>query len=158
MWNRETGCPTHCFSLVVCRHPITKKWLAVEELHDRGYWLPGGFVENGDDHESAAIRETIEEAGIEVTLKGILRIENTMTRKGARQRVIYYAEPKKADQQPKNFADNESLGAVWLTIEELKGKRLRGRELLDWAGYIEGGGTIHPLDVFTKEGAMIPSP
>lgn len=149
----------HCFSLVVCReHATSSRWLAVEENKNRGWWLPGGFVECGDDHFSTAIKETLEEAGVKVTLKGILRIENGMNRHGGRQRVIFYAEPENEKQTPKSQPDEESLGAAWLTVEELQAKRdvpppngLRGLELLDWATYIENGGTIYPLSILTAE-------
>jgi len=44
-WNRSTGCPTHCFTLIVIRHPgpgeREGKYLAVEESRNRGWWLPG---------------------------------------------------------------------------------------------------------------------
>jgi len=156
-WDRNTGCPVHCFSLVVCRHPETKLWLAVNETKNRGWWLPGGFVECGDDHFSAAIRETIEEAGIHVTLKGILRVENSMSKHGGRQRVIFYAEPSDPTEQPKQTPDNESIGATWMSLEQLQEKNklpppigLRGRELMNWASYIENGGSIYPLSVFVN--------
>jgi 8-oxo-dGTP pyrophosphatase MutT (NUDIX family) len=152
-----------CFSLVVCRHPATKRWLAVNETEHRGWWLPGGFVECGDDHFTAAVRETLEEAGIDVILKGVLRVENSMGDHEGRQRVIFYAEPKDSNQIPKQTPDKESLGAAWLSLEELKAKKniappegLRGEELLDWGTYIESGGTIYPLDVFATELTPVP--
>jgi 8-oxo-dGTP pyrophosphatase MutT (NUDIX family) len=155
----------HAFSLVVCRHPVTKLWLAVEECRERGWWLPGGFVEPGDDHFSTAIKETQEEAGIAVELKGILRIENTMTAKrGGRQRVIFYAEPVDPDEEPKTVADAESLRASWMSVKQLqeKGRQpapqgLRGRELLDWAVYVENGGTVFPLALLSTEETPIPT-
>eukprot|EP00586_Coscinodiscus_wailesii_P013910 CAMPEP_0172498170 /NCGR_PEP_ID=MMETSP1066-20121228/110255_1 /TAXON_ID=671091 /ORGANISM="Coscinodiscus wailesii, Strain CCMP2513" /LENGTH=186 /DNA_ID=CAMNT_0013271351 /DNA_START=58 /DNA_END=618 /DNA_ORIENTATION=- len=165
-WNRNTGCPIHCFSLVVCRHPTTGRWLAVNETRGRGWWLPGGFVECGEDHFDAAVRETTEEAGIDVVLKGVLRVENSMKcygGGGGRQRVIFYAEPEDLNQRPKETPDEESVGAAWLCLEELKAKKgvrppdgLRGNELLDWATYIESGGTIYPLNVFAAELTPIP--
>ena len=125
-------------------------------------------MECGDDHFTSAMRETKEEAGMTVTLHGILRIENEMTRRGGRQRVIFYAEPSsnEPEQQPKVVPDEESLGAAWLSVEELEIKKglspsdggLRGTELLDWAKYIEGGGKIYPIDVFATEHAPIPLP
>jgi hypothetical protein len=33
-WTRESGCPTHFFSLVVVRHPQTGRFLAVQEVVD----------------------------------------------------------------------------------------------------------------------------
>jgi 8-oxo-dGTP pyrophosphatase MutT (NUDIX family) len=163
-WDRETGCPMHCFSIVVCRHPETKRWLAVEETNDRGWWLPGGFVECGGDFPETAIRETQEEAGIDVSLKGILRIENTMDVHGGRQRVIYYAEPVDPLQSPKTTPDKESVGAAWLTVDQLENKKkepppagLRGKELLHWAKYIEAGGTIYPLEILSTEETPVPT-
>ena len=154
----------HCFSLVVCRHPTTGLWLAVEENKNRGWWLPGGFVECGDNHFSTAVKETAEEAGITVQVKGILRVENEMGPRGGRQRVIFYAEPIDANQAPKSTPDDESLGAAWLSLSELEQKShkpppqgLRGRELLDWARYIENGGAIYPLAVLSGEHAAVPS-
>lgn len=153
----------HCFSLVVCRHPVSKLWLAVNETENRGWWLPGGFVECGEDHYQAAIRETKEESGIDVTLKGILRIENEMRHDGGRQRVVFYAEPTDPDQQPKQHADHESVCAAWLSVVELQQKStlsppegLRGSALLNWSRYIEAGGTIYPLAVFAKEHTRVP--
>ena len=169
-WNRSSGCPTHNFSLVVCKHPTATNpslWLAVEECKDRGWWLPGGFVENGgDDFYSTAIKETLEEAGIRIEIKGILRVEHTMSfrRDGARQRVIFYAEPKDPTQiTPKSVPDDESLRAEWISIEELREKSklpppngLRGKELLHWATYLENGGTIYPTSIVTTEHVPVP--
>lgn len=51
------------------QHP-DGRLLAVHESRGRGWWLPAGFVEPGDDLMTAAIRETKEEAGIDVRLQG----------------------------------------------------------------------------------------
>jgi ADP-ribose pyrophosphatase YjhB (NUDIX family) len=166
VWNRSSGCPTHCFSLVVCRHPHTHKYLAVEEVQERGWWLPGGFVEPTDSSmAAAAVRETWEEAGVAVMVRGILRVEHSMNRHGARHRVVFYAEPTDPDDgTTKQVADLESLRAEWLTVDELRAKEelppphgLRGPELFQWATYVERGGMIFPLDVFTDECAPIPT-
>ena len=130
----------------------------MEETKDRGWWLPGGFCENTDTHFTAAIRETEEEAGIKVKLMGIVRVENSMNKYGGRQRVIFYAEPEDANQEPKRIPDAESKGAAWLSLTQLEEKSripppegLRGRELLEWAKYIENGGHIFPLHLLAEE-------
>ena len=115
-------------------------------------------MENTDSHFTAAIRETEEEAGMKVKLMGILRIENSMNKYGGRQRVIFFAEPEDPYQAPKSIPDAESKGAAWMSVEELEQKAgipppegLRGRELLEWAKYIERGGQISPLHVLADE-------
>lgn len=70
--------------------------MAVLETKNRGWWLPGGRVDPGETFEVAAIRETKEEAGIDVELKGILRVEYDINSFSnfVRFKVVYYAEPK----------------------------------------------------------------
>jgi 8-oxo-dGTP pyrophosphatase MutT (NUDIX family) len=157
--------------VVVCRDGLEsnpKQWLAVIETQNRGIWLPAGGVEPTDENHyvTAACRETKEEAGIDVELKGVLRIETTPSRRhgAVRQRVIFYAEPVDRNQAPKSVPDKESMGAVWLTLEELKEmhslpppRGLRGPELYEWANYIENGGTIYPLDILASEETPVPT-
>ena len=62
----------------------------------------------------------MEEGGIKVTLKGVLRIEHSEANKyGSRMRVIFYAEPKDEHQKEKTVADGESLESRWLTIAQM---------------------------------------
>jgi len=76
-------------------------------------------------------------------------------------RVVFYAEPTDPSQPPKSIPDKESELALWVTIEELlkiseEPPGLRGNELVEWAYYIEAGGVISPLDIFSTESAPIP--
>jgi len=151
--------PTYAFALVVCQHP-NGKYLLVKEGCKQGWWLPGGRVDPGENFEEAAIRETVEEAGVDVVLEGILRIEySPFEDGGARQRIIFFARPKDPNQAPKTIPDFESQGAEWISYEDMitdikeKRKHLRGREPLDWFGYVERGGYICPMQMLTYEGA-----
>lgn len=141
------------YSLVVCRHPNTGKYLIVKEKD--GYWLPGGGVEEGETFQEAAVRETMEEAGIDITLKGVLRTEFTDHGSYGRMRVIFFAEPSSPIQVPKTTSDKHSISAHWMTLDKLEEKRLRGDEPLIWVKYLEGGGPIHPLSVFDREDAPV---
>jgi ADP-ribose pyrophosphatase YjhB (NUDIX family) len=148
-------------SLVACRNN-EGKWLIIRETDNRGWWLPGGLVDPPETFKKAAIRETIEEAGVEVEIKGILRLEYNIEAKDNYQRmkVIYYAEPVSGNATPKSKADSESEEAKWFTlkeIEELKSQKpgWRGPELYVWPKYVEDGGIIYPLGVMDYEGAEV---
>jgi len=148
-------------TLVVCRNS-QGKWLAVKETKNRGWWLPGGRVDPPENFFQAALREVKEEAGIDVILKGILRVEyNIGSRNYERVKVIFYAEPKdEQNQKLKSIPDLESEEARWVSIPELlelqKGSPgWRGPELYEWASYLEEGGAIYPLSILAEEGSNV---
>eukprot|EP01121_Diplochlamys_sp_Union-15-3_P013395 TRINITY_DN4148_c0_g1_i1.p1 TRINITY_DN4148_c0_g1~~TRINITY_DN4148_c0_g1_i1.p1 ORF type:complete len:270 (+),score=62.36 TRINITY_DN4148_c0_g1_i1:338-1147(+) len=149
--------PTYSFALVVCQHP-NGDFLLVEEGCNNGWWLPAGRVDPGESFHQAALREVKEEAGIDVTLKGILRVEYSPFRLGgARQRVVFYAVPTDPDQKPKSEPDYESMCAVWISYDQLQKdvtsskKRLRGSEPFVWFGYVHKRGTIYPLSLLKEK-------
>lgn len=155
--------PNHLynFSLVFCRHPITGKFLLCQEFANQGFWCPGGAVDGGETFTSAARRETLEEAGIEVELKGILAMEYNPAgfdrHKNSylvRMRVIFYAEPTAAAlwQLPKSRPDFESVGACWCSVEDICGGKLklRGSEPRRWCKYLAEGGNIYPLSLLSE--------
>jgi phosphatase NudJ len=146
--------PTHKFALVVVRHK--GEFLVVQEV-DRGqsWYLPAGRVEPGESFFEAAVRETIEESGIEVHLEGILRIEHSPLPGGARMRVIFVARPK-GDTTPKSLPDEHTLRARWVGLEEICELSLRSNEVEDWCRYVAGGARIFPLALLTEEDAPLP--
>lgn len=109
--------PIARYSLVICRNNLNK-FLCVHE-RDGKWWIPAGGVNINESHQDAAIRETLEETGVNVSLKGIITLDqlnfggkNSITA----FRVIYYAEPIDQNAIPKQTPDNESLGAAFLSI------------------------------------------
>jgi len=134
----------------------------VEEGAKQGWWVPGGRVDPGETFEKAAVRECKEEAGVDIVLTGIIRIEYSPWKAGGgRQRCIFYAVPKDKNQKPKREADYESLQAVWISLEELeadlanKTKHLRGSEPIDFYRYVAKGGTIHSINILTRESSPV---
>lgn len=141
------------FAVVICKNKAGK-YLAVNETRNRGWWVPAGFVDPGESFFEGGIRETAEEAGVDVEIKGILRVEKGLSR----MRVIFYAEPIDENQAPKSVPDSESLEGRYVTVEEFKkfsvgmndnGYKIRGPELIEWGEYIDNGGIIYPLSLFT---------
>lgn len=116
-------------------------------------------MEPAESFVAAAIRETQEEAGIDVELTGVLRVEHTPLGGEDRIRVIFAAKPKDELQAPKSVPDHESNGAAWVTLAEFLSKpRKRGMELMEWGRYIEEGGPVFPLDVLALENDAVPQP
>ena len=138
----------HAFALVVCKRD-DGRFLLVQEFAGVGYWLPGGRVDGDESLSQAAVRETKEEAGIDVELKGILTVQ--FSHGHGRFRIIYYAEPKDQEKKPKSIPDFESVGACYVTYEQIKQIKLRAPEPLKWIPHLVEGGEIYPLSVFSKE-------
>ena len=147
----RTEFSSYNFGLVICRNPKTGKFLAVNETKNRGWWIPGGGIDSGETFRQGARRECIEEAGVEVDLKGILKVEYWMGKHNqGKMRVIFYAEPKNYDVIPKQVADSESIEARWVSLDEFPSLgKIRGDELLEFGAQVERG-EIYPLNMFME--------
>ena len=128
------------FVMAVCRNPFREsphfnKFLTVNEVGKRGWYIPAGAVEKNEDFRIAAMRECREEAGIDIELKGILQINHTFAyayedNHKTRMSVIFYAEPTSIDMAHalKAEEDEQSLGAKWVTLDEIR--QLKANKLL----------------------------
>lgn len=140
--------PTWYFALVVVRRG--HRFLLTQERKYGSSWsIPGGRVEAGESLGEAAVREVFEETGVPVRLDGILRVEHTPGEE-CRMRVLYTGSPID-DTLPKTSSDEESLGAAWLTLDEIRERRLRGSELCALLESVAGGRQIFPLDLLGYE-------
>ena len=142
--------PTWFFAVVVVRKG-DRFLLVHESSHGQLWYLPAGRVEAGESFAAAAVRETLEEAGVPVRLTGVLRIEHSPTPVGARLRVVFMAEPTD-DTPPKSEPDEESLEAAWVRLDELDRYPLRGDEVRELFTYVSGGGPVCPVDLLQPEG------
>lgn len=143
--------PSHMFALVVLRHE--GRYLLVHEAkHGQTWYLPAGRVEAGEDLATAAVRETIEEAGVVPRLVGILRVEHECRAapgggSTSRLRVVFLAEP--ADRTaPKRTADRHSLEARWVAPSELGALDLRHPEVLWLLDAAERDSPVLPLSAY----------
>ncbi len=143
-----------CFSLVLVKRG--QRFLLVHERkHGQGWYLPAGGVEPGETFAEAALRETREEAGIDIELEGVLKIQHTPIQitsgaGGARIRVFFLARPRD-DAPPKSVPDEHSLEARWFTVDELAGAPLRGDEVEQWIKYTLQGPVVAPLSILARE-------
>ena len=147
--------PTWFFALTVVRRG--DRFLLVQERRgDQRWYLPAGRVEPGERLEDGARREALEESGIPIVLEGLLRVEHTPHPNGsARCRVFFQARPAD-DRPPKDWPDQHSLRAAWVTLEALHGYPLRGAEVREVLEYVAGGGAVYPLTLLQLEGAPWP--
>ncbi len=146
--------PTSFFALVVVQRD--DRFLVIQERRvfdgRAGTWyFPGGRVEAGEGLCEAARRETKEEAGIDVELTGLLRIEHRLQPEGrARLRLFFLARQRGSD-PPKSVPDDESLGARWATLDEVASLPLRGDEVLEMFRRVAAGAQVHPLSVLATD-------
>jgi ADP-ribose pyrophosphatase YjhB (NUDIX family) len=129
------------------------RWLLVQETKNGYPWhLPSGRVDPGESFLDAALRETLEETGISIHLDGIVRIEHSpKTDSTARVRVVFLAHPA-GSSVPKHKPDQESLGAGWFTLEQIKTLKLRAEETVELFEYLSKKPVIAPLTILTVEG------
>lgn len=126
---------------------------------DKGWWCVGGDVPMGQSPETAAIALTKQQAGIDVRLEGVLRVEfdHRADGAGSRLRTIYLARALNDFEPLKTVPDDNSLGAVWTdgSFVTMNNERipLAGSEPAVWFEYILRLGPVYPLEVFTSEGA-----
>jgi 8-oxo-dGTP pyrophosphatase MutT (NUDIX family) len=158
---------TYGFALTMLRHP-DGRFCLVRETRGRGMWLPGGRVEPGESFSAAAVREAREEAGVDVALTGVLRVEHAVsppppgaTHCEARMRVIFLAAPVDPAQPLKSTPDAESEGAQWCSLADIEAlgaaERLRGPEPLQWARYLSAGRAVAPLSFLVDDEGAEPA-
>lgn len=147
--------PTWFFAVVVVRKG-DRFLLVHERKHGQLWYLPAGRVEPGESFFDAAVRETLEETGVPVRLDGVIRVEHSPSPDGSmRVRVIFTAHPID-DRPPRTTPDEESLGAAWVSMDELKRHPLRGNDVVELFRYVAGGGVVSPLSAVAFESDPLP--
>ncbi len=146
--------PMPTWFFVVCVVRRGDAFLLVEERkHGGGWYLPAGRVEPGERFVDAARRETLEEAGLDIAIDGVLRVEHSPRADGTRVRVIFAARATDPAAAPRRTPNEHTLGARFMTLDEARSVRLRGPEVVDVLRAVADGAPVAPLSMLTFEGA-----
>jgi 8-oxo-dGTP diphosphatase len=94
----------------------------------RGLWtLPAGFINGGEDPAEAAVRECLEETGLNVRVNGILNIISGKEHpRGADFIIVYHAEVIDGELKPDDDAD----AAEWFARENLPPLAFRATQIV----------------------------
>ena len=115
---------------------------------DNGNWaVPGGAVDLGESVAQAAVRETLEESGIECAITGIVGIYSDpkhvifYTSNGeARQEfsIVLTARPLSGQPTP----SSESSEVRWVPVADLRGYTMDRSMRIRLDDYLAGGGAV----------------
>ena len=145
---RGRALSTVMISLIV----IKKGDLFIATNETRGWYLPAGRVDFGETFDTGARRECLEEAGLEVKLTGIYRIEQNPDPRSTRFRCVYAADlvDESAKPRGKDTADDEIIEAVWITPDELKTKNVRSQEVVKLFNWVKAKNpSLAPCSIFS---------
>ncbi len=83
--------------------------------HGRGNWqIPGGFVDRGETLDAAAVREVLEETGVEACVQGVLAVRTRWDDRNSTY-VVFLMRPEAGDPSPGDEVDR----AEYLTLAEI---------------------------------------
>jgi phosphatase NudJ len=130
----RSAIPSSFFVFTVVEHG--GRFLVIRERKgDQRWYAPAGRLEPGETIEEAAVRETMEEAGVHVVPTSVVRIDqqwfpSETTGLSSWWRFVLVARPASADITPKSWADEHSLEARWATLAEIDALPLRHPEVI----------------------------
>ncbi len=131
------------------------RYLVVCE-RDGSFYLPAGKVEKAENLMAAAVRETAEEAGVAIGLRGILGIDHGWHGAHGKLRFCFVGFQAIIG-ATKRHADHHSRGAMFATVEEIERLPLRHPEVLDWIKRYERSEVLLPCDAYDWSGPRGPS-
>lgn len=126
--------------------PHEGRYLLVEE-RDGTFFLPAGKVEPGENLIAAAVRETAEEAGMLIGLRGMLGFDHSVV-DGHHKKLRFAFVGYPGMGEPKRTADHHSRSAGWFTKSEIQELPLRHPEVLTWIERYERATALLPCAAY----------
>jgi ADP-ribose pyrophosphatase YjhB (NUDIX family) len=148
--------PTYAVVLVLVEDD--GRYVLVQEAKpERGYpwYIPAGTVEPGESIVEATRRETLEEAGLVVDPRRLLRIEHVIPR-GQDGRVPapelwrFVVVAEATGGTLKTVADEHTLQAQWFRPEELQSLTLRGDDMIELIEMHRRGAPGLPIEAYVS--------
>jgi len=136
--------------------------LIQEAMPARGYpwFIPAGVVEPGESLVQGTKRETLEESGLVVEPRHILRIEHFIPygqdgQDPAAELWRFVIEAEVMGGRLKTVADEHSMQAGWFRPEEMRELKLRSDEVFDLIEMHRRGGPALPMEAYVARKAHL---
>jgi ADP-ribose pyrophosphatase YjhB (NUDIX family) len=108
----HTFAPSHTVG-ALCFLEHDGRFLLLRQHHRRGWTLPGGLLDRGEDAQRAVVREVAEETGLRI--EAGLPIATVVDPAARRVDILFHVPVDRAVQARPS---GEAIEAAWLTVEE----------------------------------------